>query len=70
MTQQSSGHLRKRFDGAIKGFGGCPMANDELVGNLATEMIVSFLEGRESLQLDKRAFRNALQMADKIFLTH
>lgn len=60
----------KRFDGAIKGFGGCPMANDELVGNLATETIVSFLESRESLQIDKLAFGKALQMADKIFLTH
>jgi hydroxymethylglutaryl-CoA lyase len=60
----------KRFDGAIKGFGGCPMANDELVGNLATETIVSFLESRESLEIDKPAFGKALQMADKIFLTH
>ena len=34
----------KRFDGAINGFGGCPMAKDELVGNLATESIINFLE--------------------------
>jgi hydroxymethylglutaryl-CoA lyase len=60
----------KRFDGAIKGFGGCPMANDELVGNLATETIISFLEGKESLQIDELAFGKALRMADKIFLTH
>ena len=33
----------RRFDTAIKGFGGCPMANDELVGNLATENLVKFL---------------------------
>jgi hydroxymethylglutaryl-CoA lyase len=60
----------KRFDGAIKGFGGCPMANDELVGNLATETIMSFLESREKLMIDRSAFGKALQMADKIFLTH
>lgn len=60
----------KRFDGAIKGFGGCPMANDELVGNLATETIVSFLESRENLTIDRSAFGKSLQMADKIFLTH
>lgn len=34
----------RRIDGAIKGFGGCPMAEDKLVGNMATEKIVSCLE--------------------------
>lgn len=37
----------KRFDGAIRGFGGCPMAEDDLVGNLATEKIVDFLNSKE-----------------------
>ena len=37
----------KRFDTAIKGYGGCPMANDELVGNMATENLVKFLEERK-----------------------
>ena len=32
----------RRFDGAIKGFGGCPMASDEMVGNMPTEKIISF----------------------------
>ena len=32
----------RRFDGAIRGYGGCPMAKDELVGNLPTEKILSF----------------------------
>lgn len=36
----------QRFDGAIKGFGGCPMAKDELVGNMATETILSFLKSK------------------------
>jgi hydroxymethylglutaryl-CoA lyase len=34
----------KRFDGALKGFGGCPMAKDELVGNMATEVMIETLE--------------------------
>ena len=36
----------RRFDGAIKGYGGCPMAEDELVGNLQTELFVRDLEER------------------------
>ena len=36
----------RRFDGAIKGYGGCPMAEDELVGNLQTELFVRELEER------------------------
>ena len=36
-----------RFDGAIKGFGGCPMAKDDLVGNIATENIIRFLMQKE-----------------------
>jgi hydroxymethylglutaryl-CoA lyase len=34
----------KRFDGAIKGFGGCPMADDDLVGNMPTEHLVAYFE--------------------------
>ena len=33
----------RRFDGAIKGFGGCPMASDKLVGNMPTEKLISFI---------------------------
>lgn len=36
----------RRFDGAIKGYGGCPMAEDDLVGNLATELLVHRMEER------------------------
>src|SRR5260221_5576997 len=38
----------QRFDGAIKGFGGCPMAEDELVGNLATETILTYLKRKNA----------------------
>jgi len=61
----------KRFDSAIKGFGGCPMANDELVGNLATETVVSFLEGKGvSTGLDSAALATSLVVADEIFPKH
>lgn len=57
-----------RFDGAIKGWGGCPMAEDELVGNLATETILSYLSGKQvepKLNLEELAV--AMVMADEIF---
>lgn len=58
----------RRFDGALRGFGGCPMAKDELVGNIATETIVSVLEAEgNALVLDKGVFADALRMADKVF---
>ncbi|MBX2896276.1 MAG: hydroxymethylglutaryl-CoA lyase [Cyclobacteriaceae bacterium] len=57
----------QRFDGALKGFGGCPMAKDELVGNMATETIVSFLESKVDLKLNKEEFSKALVMANEVF---
>lgn len=61
----------KRFDGAIKGFGGCPMAKDELVGNLATETILSYLQQKGAVVgIDEEAFLQASAMADEIFPKH
>lgn len=61
----------RRFDGAIKGFGGCPMANDDLVGNLATETILSYLEEKGvATGIDPTQFSAALKMADEIFPKH
>jgi len=58
----------RRFDGAIKGFGGCPMAKDDLVGNLATETMLSVFKKKEvSLQLDQEAFDKSLLMAGEVF---
>lgn len=58
----------RRFDGALRGFGGCPMANDELVGNIATETIVSLLDDLgTSPDLDCKAFNQAMTMADAVF---
>ncbi|MBX2916453.1 MAG: hydroxymethylglutaryl-CoA lyase [Cyclobacteriaceae bacterium] len=57
----------QRFDGALKGYGGCPMAKDELVGNMATETIVSVLESKVDLKLNKEEFNKALIMANGVF---
>lgn len=53
----------------MKGFGGCPMAKDELVGNIATETILWFLDSKDDApKLDRDAFNQALQIADTIFV--
>lgn len=58
----------QRFDGAVKGFGGCPMAKDELVGNMATETIINFFKEKDiNLSLNEKEFRKALEMAPSIF---
>lgn len=58
----------RRFDGAIKGFGGCPMAEDELVGNLATETILSFLDSKGiDTHINQNEFVKSLKLADEIF---
>ncbi len=58
----------KRFDGAIKGFGGCPMAEDDLVGNMPTENLIHFFDQRTiDMGLDKEAFGKAMQIANNIF---
>jgi hydroxymethylglutaryl-CoA lyase len=60
-----------RFDGALKGFGGCPMAKDELVGNMATESIINFLQSRgEILPINEEALSDALRIANEIFPMH
>ena len=62
---EKSGCLR--FDSALKGIGGCPMADDELVGNLATENLVNYFGGAELLGLDSDAFNESLRIANDIF---
>lgn len=58
-----------RFDGALKGIGGCPMAKDELVGNMATELMIAYFKGQGALpDLDEGALDRCLQLAHKIFV--
>jgi hydroxymethylglutaryl-CoA lyase len=66
MAAYSSGCLR--YDSAMKGFGGCPMAKDELTGNMATENVVSyFSETSNALNIDFQHFIRALSMANDVF---
>ena len=54
----------KRFDGAIKGYGGCPMAKDDLIGNMPTEnLIYYFNKNNEELNLNAAAFQESLEFA-------
>lgn len=58
----------KRFDGVINGAGGCPMAKDELVGNMSTELIIDLFENHgHQLQLDRIALAKSKEMARTIF---
>ena len=58
----------KRFDGALRGIGGCPMAQDDLVGNMNTELIIDYLEERHLVsELNKDALAESLLLASKIF---
>jgi hydroxymethylglutaryl-CoA lyase len=58
----------KRFDGALKGIGGCPMADDELVGNMNTEIMIEHFRKQELLTtLNNEALLESLQIASEIF---
>nr|WP_196889736.1 hydroxymethylglutaryl-CoA lyase [Aureivirga sp. CE67] len=58
-----------RFDGAIKGYGGCPMAKDELTGNMPTEKMVSYFNQQKAdTNLKAMSFESAYNEALKIFL--
>lgn len=60
----------KRFDGALKGIGGCPMADDELVGNMNTEVMIAYFEEQNLLQhINKEALAHSLQLAARIFVS-
>ncbi|CAI8408910.1 MAG: Hydroxymethylglutaryl-CoA lyase YngG [Flavobacterium sp. SCGC AAA160-P02] len=58
----------RRFDGAIKGYGGCPMAKDELTGNMPTEKLISFFtEQKIQTGIKTMSFENAYNQALQIF---
>ena len=56
-----------RFDGAIQGFGGCPMAKDELIGNMPTEKLLSYFTSNKNNSLNALSFESAYNEASKIF---
>ena len=60
----------RRIDGAIMGFGGCPMAKDELIGNMATENIFQMMDKNDQIHtFDMTAFGKAKSIANEIFTT-
>ncbi|MCK8481647.1 hydroxymethylglutaryl-CoA lyase [Psychroserpens algicola] len=59
-----------RFDGAIQGFGGCPMAKDDLTGNMPTEKILSYFTSNKNNNLNAMSFESAYNEATKIFTAY
>ncbi|WP_299113177.1 hydroxymethylglutaryl-CoA lyase [uncultured Winogradskyella sp.] len=57
----------RRFDGAIQGFGGCPMAKDELTGNMPTEKMLSYFTQKKAHDLNAMSFESAYNEATKVF---
>ena len=58
-----------RFDGAMKGYGGCPMAEDELVGNMDTDLMIPYFKELGLLKnINEEALLKAGEMASKIFV--
>jgi hydroxymethylglutaryl-CoA lyase len=58
----------RRFDGALKGFGGCPMAKDELTGNMPTEKLLSYFTAEKvSTGINSLRFETAYNEAMRIF---
>lgn len=58
----------RRFDGAMKGFGGCPFASDQLTGNIATENLITFMQSQnEDTGVDPNQLEACLQAANQIF---
>ena len=61
----------RRFDTAIRGFGGCPMATDKLTGNLATENAVQYLSGKlKNLTIDIQKLNDCILFSNRIFNEH
>ncbi len=59
----------RRFDGTIKGIGGCPMAQDDLVGNMPTELIIDYTENNEwYTNINHDALNKSIAAANQIFV--
>lgn len=58
----------RRFDGAIKGFGGCPMAKDDLTGNMPTEQMLEWFKSKEiPFSVNEDAFQEAYHFSSTVF---
>lgn len=61
----------RRFDAAIKGYGGCPMAKDDLTGNMATENLLQYLiDNKIDHHIQKDNFASAMSIAMEVFPQH
>jgi hydroxymethylglutaryl-CoA lyase len=59
----------KHFDSALKGYGGCPMAADDLTGNIATENLIGYLQSQNALhELNMDKFREAMDYSGRVFI--
>jgi hydroxymethylglutaryl-CoA lyase len=59
----------RRFDGALKGIGGCPMAGDDLVGNMDTNLMIPYFNELNLLNnLNEQALSECIGIADEIFV--
>lgn len=57
-----------RFDSAMLGLGGCPMAKDDLTGNIATENLMAYLQQHNAMpSFNEDAYREAFRLANKLF---
>jgi hydroxymethylglutaryl-CoA lyase len=58
----------RRYDGCLKGYGGCPMADDRLVGNMPTENLISFFDEQQlKTNLNEKALQMAMLKASEVF---
>ena len=55
----------RRFDSALKGYGGCPMADDDLTGNMPTEKLISYFT--EDLGINMKEMEKSLEMSSSVF---
>ena len=61
----------RRFDGALNGIGGCPMAGDELVGNMDSLLMIDYFNQKSVLPvLDVLALENSTRLSNEIFINH
>jgi hydroxymethylglutaryl-CoA lyase len=61
----------RRFDGALNGIGGCPMAGDELVGNMDSLLMIDYFKRKKVLpELNEQALEKSIRLANDIFINH
>jgi hydroxymethylglutaryl-CoA lyase len=58
----------RRFDGSLNGIGGCPMASDQLAGNMNTQWMIDYFRDRNILKsMNEQALKEAVKLAGQVF---